>query len=139
MTGPIEVRATASDHFAWMRTRLAIERTMMAWARTGVSLIGFGFTIVQFYDRLGGMEGAKPPRFPEAPHYLGLMLIFCGTAALAIATLQYQADINYLLSDQFAAVAGSTDGTRRRPVLASVVALMLVGFFTFFAVLFRLF
>ena len=28
-----EVRATANDHFAWLRTRLAVERTMMAYMR----------------------------------------------------------------------------------------------------------
>ena len=38
-----EVRASASDHFAWIRTRLALERTIMAWLRTAVALIGFGF------------------------------------------------------------------------------------------------
>jgi uncharacterized membrane protein YidH (DUF202 family) len=27
---------------------MALERTMMSWVRTAVSLIGFGFTIVQF-------------------------------------------------------------------------------------------
>ena len=138
MSDRFEVRATAADHFAWLRTRLAIERTMMAWARTGVSLIGFGFTIVQFFDRLGAMPGVAPARFPDAPHYLGLMLIFCGTCALAIATLQYWGDIRYLWSDQFAAIAGTGHASRRPPMVAAVVALMLVGVFAFFAVLFRL-
>jgi uncharacterized membrane protein YidH (DUF202 family) len=43
--GRFEVRATAADHFAWVRTRLALERTMMAWQRTAVALIGFGFAL----------------------------------------------------------------------------------------------
>jgi putative membrane protein len=29
--GRFEVRVTADSHFAWLRTRLALERTMMAW------------------------------------------------------------------------------------------------------------
>ena len=33
-----EVRATASDHFAWVRTRLALEPTITAWLRTAVAL-----------------------------------------------------------------------------------------------------
>ena len=41
-----EVRVTADSHFAWVRTRLALERTMMAYLRTSVSLIGFGFAIL---------------------------------------------------------------------------------------------
>jgi Domain of unknown function (DUF202) len=46
-TGPsgerVDVRATADSHFGWLRTRLSLERTMMSWLRTAVSLIGFGF------------------------------------------------------------------------------------------------
>jgi putative membrane protein len=48
VTDRFEVRVTADSHFAWLRTRMALERTMMAWMRTAVSLIGFGFAIVQF-------------------------------------------------------------------------------------------
>jgi len=50
-TGRFTVRTTSDSHFGWLRTRLALERTLMAWVRTGVSLIGFGFTIVQFLER----------------------------------------------------------------------------------------
>jgi uncharacterized membrane protein YidH (DUF202 family) len=32
-----EVQITADSHFAWLRTRLAVERTMMSWLRTAVS------------------------------------------------------------------------------------------------------
>ena len=46
------VDANAQTHFAWLRTRLAVERTMMAYLRTAVSLIGFGFTIFQFFYKL---------------------------------------------------------------------------------------
>jgi putative membrane protein len=46
--GRFEVRVTADSHFSWIRTRFSLERTMMSWIRTAVSLIGFGFAIVQF-------------------------------------------------------------------------------------------
>ena len=80
-----EVRVTATDHFAWLRTRLAVERTIMAWLRTAVSLIGFGFAIVQFFERMQEMPGAAPARIPNAPEYLGLALIACGVLALPIS------------------------------------------------------
>lgn len=67
-TGRFEIKATASDHFAWLRTRLSIERTMMAWVRTAIALIGFGFTIVQFLDRMKDMSGVAPPRFNGKRH-----------------------------------------------------------------------
>ena len=79
-----EVRPTAGDHFAWIRTRLALERTMMAWLRTAVSLIGFGFAIVQFFERLEQVPGALPATHPTAPLYLGLALILSGVAGMFI-------------------------------------------------------
>lgn len=42
-----EVRTTADSHFAWLRTRLAVENTMLAYLRTAASLIGFGFGVLQ--------------------------------------------------------------------------------------------
>jgi putative membrane protein len=36
-----QVRVTADSYFAWLRARMALERTMMAWMRTAVALIGF--------------------------------------------------------------------------------------------------
>src|SRR4051794_29941351 len=78
ITDRFEVRATADTHFGWLRTRLSVERTLMSYLRTAVSLIGFGFTIVQFFERLPGLPGSKPAYFPEAPYYLGLALISCG-------------------------------------------------------------
>ena len=66
------VRATAESHFAWLRTRLSVERTMMAWVRTAVSLIGFGFAIVQFFERLDQTPGIHPARYPRLRGTLGL-------------------------------------------------------------------
>ena len=65
--GPVadrfEVRATADTHFGWLRTRLSVERTLMSVLRTSVSLIGFGFTIVQFFNRLPSVPGPSLPIF----------------------------------------------------------------------------
>ena len=64
-----EVRVTADSHFAWLRTRLAVERTMMAYMRTAVALIGFGFTIFQFLQRVQEVPG-RAVHFPRAAWYL---------------------------------------------------------------------
>jgi putative membrane protein len=34
---------------------------MMSWVRTAVSLIGFGFAIVEFFERMQQMPGVRPP------------------------------------------------------------------------------
>jgi putative membrane protein len=133
-----DVRPTASDHFAWLRTRLSVERTMMAWVRTATALIGFGFTIVQFFDRMQDMPGVAPARFPDAPRYLGLSLIFCGVMALVIAIWEYHWGLRYLWGGNFAAIAGVTPEGKQTPLLAVAVVLALIGTFAFFAVVFRL-
>ena len=69
-----DVRVTTDSHFAWLRTRMALERTMMAWMRTAVSLIGFGFAIVQFFNHLSQIPGTQA-HLPNVPYYLGLCLI----------------------------------------------------------------
>jgi putative membrane protein len=126
-----EVRVTADTHFGWIRTRLSVERTLMSWLRTAVSLIGFGFTIVQFFDRVRAMPGTSPARFPDAPYYLGLSLIFCGVLALVVSIWQYQWTLKYLWSGSFAAVAGITQEGQKTPLLSVSIALIFIGIFTF--------
>lgn len=132
-----EVRVTADTHFGWLRTRMSLERTLMSWVRTAVSLIGFGFTIVQFFQRLPEITGTNAARFPEAPYYLGLALIGCGVLALLVSIRQYRWTLRYLWRGNFAAVAGMTDEGKQTPLMAVAIALTLIGAFAFFAVLFH--
>jgi putative membrane protein len=91
-----EVKPTSDCHFAWTRTRLSADSSLMGWMRLATTLIGFGFTIVQFFDRLGNMALA-----PQLPRYLGLALIFSGVFGLLIAIWQYIWFVNYLHSEEF--------------------------------------
>jgi putative membrane protein len=142
-SGRFEVRSTSDSHFAWIRTRLALERTLMAWVRTGVALIGFGFTIVQFFQRLGEMQGVAPALRPQAPRNMGLALIAAGVMALVISGLQYRRVVHYLWSHDFKALAGMSAKDMKSiyaqtPLLAVLVAIIFIGIFAFIAVLFRM-
>jgi putative membrane protein len=129
---------SASSHFAWLRTRLALERTLMAWVRTCTALIGFGFTIVQFFQRLAGTEGVAEAMRPKAPRDLGLALIGAGVAGLLISVLQYR-KLNKYLDTEFAAIAQVRQGvTGKTPLQAVALALVLIGIFAFAAVFFRI-
>ena len=136
--GRFEVRVTSDSHFSWIRTRLSLERTMMSWIRTAVALIGFGFAIVQFFERLGQMPGARPADYPDAPRDLGLALISCGVLSLLISVWQYLWGIRYLWGGSFAQIAGVTREGKHTPVIAIAVLLIGIGLFAFFAVLLRL-
>jgi len=136
--GRFEVRVTSDSHFSWIRTRLSIERTMMSWIRTATALIGFGFAIVQFFQRFEQMPGVRPAAYPNAPRDLGLALIGCGVLALLIAIWQYLWIIRYLWGGSFAPIAGPTREGVEMPVVVIAVLLIGIGLFAFFAVLLRL-
>jgi putative membrane protein len=132
--GRFEVRVTADSHFSWIRTRLSVERTMMSWLRTATALIGFGFAIVQFFERLQLTPEARSAYLPNAPIYLGLALIACGVLALVVAIWEYRWAVHYLWGEPFAPIAGAGKEPVNTPVLAVGVLLTFIGVFAFFAV-----
>jgi putative membrane protein len=137
-TPKYEVRMTADSHFAWVRTRFSLERTLMSWVRTAVALIGFGFTIVQFFQRLSDMEGVRAPVHPELPRYLGLALILAGILALVVALWQYRTFVSYLRSGEFLPLAGPVQPPIQSPLFMVTLALLLIGIVAFGSVAFRL-
>lgn len=70
------------------RTKLAAERTLMAWLRTALSMITFGFTIYKFAEILQEHSTVAVAR-PHAPRNFALALIGIGTAALIAACVQH--------------------------------------------------
>jgi putative membrane protein len=136
-----EVRVTSDSHFGWLRTRLSLERTMMSWIRTAVSLIGFGFAIVQFFERFEQMTAARAADYPKAPQYLGLALIASGVLALLVSIWQYRWTVHYMWSAPFTSIAGMRTGATKEqmqsPVVAIAILLTGIGLFAFFAVLLR--
>ena len=133
------VEANASTHFAWLNTRQALERTYMAWMRTAVSLISFGFTIVQFFQRLSQTQDTTArPLNPGAPRILGLALIGVGLLCLVISSWQYRIGIKYLWQPQFRAVAGIAERPGRSPTVVAALVLTIIGLFAFLSVFVRL-
>ena len=120
-------------HMAWLRTRMAMERSLMAWVRTAVSLIGFGFTMVTFFQHLV-QKGESPAR---APQLLGLTLIATGILALAVSIRQYHRVERHMRSGDFESIA-ATDGSwpRETPLITVGVVLLVIGLCAFVAVLF---
>jgi putative membrane protein len=136
-TARFEVHATSDSHFSWLRTRLSLERTLMSWVRTGVALIGLGFTIVQFFDRLSSMTGVAEAARPQLPRYVGLALIGAGILSLAISVWQYHWGIGYLWSGPYRSIAGAKVREMQTPILALAILLMVIGVLVFGAIFLR--
>ena len=80
---------------AVLRTAGAYERTLMAWIRTCVSLISFGFTIYKFFQAIVE-KGAQPTFGLLGPRELGILMIAMGFASLLTATIQNHVELKRL-------------------------------------------
>ena len=134
-----QVKITSDSHFSWLRTRMAVESTLMSWVRTSISLIGFGFTIVQFFARFSDMNGVAAAARPGAARYIGLAMIAAGVLGLVVSIWQYRWLNRYLWSEPYGQLAGiQRSGPVNTPIIAVAVLLLLIGIFAFIAVFTRM-
>ena len=84
---------TVTD-LAVTRTCLAHERTLMAWVRTAISLISFGFAMYKFFDFLRSGQPSGQGFF--SPRRYALFIISIGLIALLLATWEHQRNMRAL-------------------------------------------
>ena len=77
------VLAEERTGLAVYRTALAASRSLMAWVRTGLSMIGFGFTIYKF------MQASADQFRPDAARTVGIFLITLGTVSVIFGCIEY--------------------------------------------------
>ncbi|MDZ7957734.1 MAG: DUF202 domain-containing protein [Aulosira sp. DedQUE10] len=76
------------------REHQANERTFLAWLRTSIALIGFGFAIARFGLFLHQLDAAITQREPRVnplfnSENLGIILVIFGMITIALAAWQY--------------------------------------------------
>ena len=123
-------QVNVANELARERSRQAADRTLMAWVRTSLSLIGFGFGIARFRDILveaGLMR--NPPEHLHRTLIFGLSFIALGVLGLLAATIQHWRILQHINHDDF-------QYTGFRPlVFIMAILLMFIGLFAFIAVL----
>lgn len=132
-----EVRTTADSHFSWIRTRFSLERTLLSYERTAIALLGFGFTIVKFFDYLSTAPGIKPALHPQIPRFFGLSLIGASVLVLLVSLWQYLWSVAYLKAAPFDQIAPDQSSRMNTPALGICILLILIGIGAFVAVMIR--
>jgi uncharacterized membrane protein YidH (DUF202 family) len=115
-----------------------LERAMVSWLLTSITLIGFGFAIVMVFDQLSRLTNVAPPLRPLAPFHFGLLLIGAGVAALIVAGWQYRTVLGYLRGRDLAAVTGGGREPGQAVVYTVTIVTIFIGVFAFLAVAARI-
>lgn len=116
--------ALTSTDLAYRRTVIAEERTLMAWIRTALSLISFGFTIYKIFS-----ETEKEADHRLTARTVGLIMIGMGLLGLMLAQFDHYKAIKALKKEH----------PIKHRTVAGIMALLVwvFGLFLFFAALFK--
>jgi putative membrane protein len=106
----------------------ANERTFLAWVRTGLAVIAFGFVIDKLDPTLLAAAGASAPEGRPAlgplGRYDGLALVLVGIALILVAAARF-VRIGRMLDDPAMHAAATV---RTELILSATLALIVAGF-----------
>jgi len=108
---------TLADHLARQRNRDAAERTLMAWIRTCLSLISFGFGLDKIVTAIRSGVADPGPLNGWGVRLISLAFVLTGVVAMLAATQQHRRALKRLLREEFT--------YREEPSIANATALML--------------
>ncbi|BAQ60640.1 hypothetical protein GM3708_1046 [Geminocystis sp. NIES-3708] len=112
------------------RSRAAADRTLMAWIRTSLSLIGFGFgipTITTAIEKIDTASHLNPIRFSVI---VGLCFISVGMFGLALGLKEHRKVLKQIESDRY-----TYENSQSAEIVA--VALLVIGLLSFIGVLIK--
>jgi inner membrane protein YidH len=80
------------------RVFFAAERTLLAWLRTGLTVIALGFVVARFglFLRLLSPQIEAHPGEYEASAALGVLFVLAGAIAILVATAQHRRFVSTL-------------------------------------------
>ena len=122
-------KASTTNELARERNRAAADRTLMAWIRTALAMIGFGFGVGKIYDAL---EKANPEQLYDPLHsaqIVGEALIALGVLGLLAAVVQHWQILKRIDDEQFI-----YRPPRALPMIVAIL-LLLIGVFAFVSIL----
>ena len=128
MSQDLNKKSTANE-LARERNRAAADRTLMAWIRTSLSLIGFGFgigKITETLEKTRGIAGVDPYHTAQI---FGEAFIGLGVFGLIGAIFQYRRILKQIEKGEFVYIEPFP------LAMVTAIILLLIGVFGFVAVL----
>jgi putative membrane protein len=113
MDAPVKGKPVAD-----LRDYLAEERTFLAWIRTGIALMGFGFVMANFW--ILADEHASGVQHHDLPLWFGTALVAIGVTVNLFSAWRYMRLVGELNSSQFVHRSLSKQGL----IVASLLALL---------------
>jgi len=93
------------------RTYFAAERTLLAWVRTGLAMMGFGFVVARFglfLRATAALHAGDVPRQLGLSHWVGVTLVVLGVGVNVGAALAHRRVVGQLdRGESVRTVAGS--------------------------------
>lgn len=117
-----------STELAKERNRAAEERTLMAWIRTSLSLIGFGFGIERIVATINQAFGDTINQV-RLSRVLGLSFVALGTFAMLLAAIDHRQQLKRIQRNDL------TYLSRHSPSLAVAYVLVILGTIAFVGIL----
>lgn len=111
------------------RLYMAAERTFLAWLRTGISLMGFGFVVARFGLFLREMTTAGPAPAAHSPSFslpAGIVLIAMGVLVTVVSGLRHERYIKALDRGDFRSAFGSRFAYLLGGLLAAIGLVMAI-------------
>jgi putative membrane protein len=71
------------------RVYFAAERTLLAWIRTGLTVVGLGFVVARFGLFLRLLARGTPGGSSNSATWIGVSLVLLGSTAMALASWQH--------------------------------------------------
>ena len=84
------------------RVFFAAERTLLAWIRSGLTIMGFGFVVARFglFLRLVAAQHTEAGALLSSPthfsNYVGIALVLLGVASMLVAAFQHRSFVSSL-------------------------------------------
>ena len=110
-----------NNELAKERNRAAAERTLMAWIRTCLSLISFGFGLDKIIGAINRTTLGDSANVDSSVRLLAVGFILTGILAMAAATRQHRRDLRRIRQDDFLYSDKPSIAT------ATAVALVVIG------------